>query len=243
MKEEQPWFLDVGAEHILILKEMKNTGTSWTNHNSFEKNGYFVIKGLCDPKKLYHELPKERGTLKWFGKKLSNFKDYGEETQVKGSLARYLHPQYLKIHSEIRLILEKFIGRKLYNTYYYDRFYFPGQELTRHLDRPACEISVSVHVSSNIKQDWPFYIKTPDGYKDSSKKEILFYGKEVPVILKPGDGVVYKGCERPHWRNRMPGFLDTKLYKNKLDKLYYHQIFFHYVLQDGYRTNFAYDRS
>ena len=230
-------------EEDIILQERKNTGTSWTNYHSFEKNGYFIIKNLCDPKKLYHELPKERGTLKWFGKKLSNYKNFGVEQQVEGSLSRYLHPQYSKIHSEVRLILEKFIGRKLYNTYYYDRFYFPGQELTRHLDRPACEISVSVHISSNIKQDWAFYIKTPDGYKDSTKKEVLYYGKEESIILKPGDGVVYKGCERPHWRNRMPGFLDTKLYKNKLDKLYYHQIFFHYVLQDGYRTNFAYDRS
>ena len=230
-------------EEDVILQERKNTGTSWTNHHSFEKNGYFVIKNLCDPKKLYHELPKERGTLKWFGKKLSNYKNFGVEQQVEGSLSRYLHPQYSKVHSEVRLILEKFIGRKLYNTYYYDRFYFPGQELTRHLDRPACEISVSVHISSNIKQDWAFFIKTPDGYKDSTKKEVLYYGKEESIILKPGDGVVYKGCERPHWRNRMPGFLDTKLCKSKLDELYYHQIFFHYVLQDGYRTNFAYDRS
>ena len=231
------------TEEDIILQERRNTGTSWTNHHSFEKNGYFVIKNLYDPKKLYHELPKERGTLKWFGKKLSNYKNFGVEQQVEGSLSRYLHPQYSKVHSEVRLILEKFIGRKLYNTYYYDRFYFPGQELTKHIDRPACEISVSVHISSNIKQDWAFYIKTPDGYKDSTKKEVLFYGKEESIILKPGDGIVYKGCERPHWRNRMPGFLDTVLYNDKLDELYYHQIFFHYVLQDGYRTNFAYDRS
>ncbi len=26
MKEEQPWVLDIGAEHNLILQEMKNTG-------------------------------------------------------------------------------------------------------------------------------------------------------------------------------------------------------------------------
>ena len=234
---------DNNHEHNLILQEWRNTGTSWTNHFPFEKNGYFVIKGLCDPKKLYHDLPKERGTLKWFGKKLSNYKNYGVETQVEGSLSRYLHPQYSKIHNDIRLILEKFIKRKLYNTYYYDRFYFPGQELVRHLDRPACEISVSVHVSSNIKQDWAFYIKTPDGYKDSSKKEVSYYGKELSIVLTPGDGVVYIGCERPHWRNKMPGFLDTQLHKSKLEELYYHQIFFHYVLQDGYRTNFAYDRS
>ena len=54
--------------------------------------------------------------------------------------------------------LEEAIGRKLYNTYYYDRFYYPGQELTRHADRDACEISVSVHVSTNLEgkdADWP----------------------------------------------------------------------------------------
>ena len=65
--------------------------------------------------------------------------------------------------------LEEIIGRKLYNTYYYDRYYFPGQELTRHADRDACEISVSVHVSTNLEgkdADWPFWIKTPDTYTD-----------------------------------------------------------------------------
>jgi hypothetical protein len=45
------------------------------------------------------------------------------EQQVEGSLARYWHPQYRKIHTGIRLKLEEVIGRKLYNTYYYDRFY------------------------------------------------------------------------------------------------------------------------
>ena len=53
--------------------------------------------------------------------------------------------------------LEEIIGRKLYNTYYYDRYYYPGQELTKHADRDACEISVSVHVSTNLEgkdADW-----------------------------------------------------------------------------------------
>ena len=102
--------MEMMTEEDIILQERRNTGTSWTNHHSFEKNGYFVIKNLYDPKKLYHELPKERGTLKWFGKKLSNYKNFGVEQQVEGSLSRYLHPQYSKIHSEVRLILEKFIG-------------------------------------------------------------------------------------------------------------------------------------
>lgn len=55
--------------------------------------------------------------------------------------------------------LEEAIGKKLYNTYYYDRFYNPGQALSNHADRPACEISVTVHISSNLNQSWLFGLK------------------------------------------------------------------------------------
>ena len=90
--------------------------------------------------------------------------------------------------------------------------YLPGQELKKHTDRPACEISISVHVSSNIDEHWPIYIKTPDIYTVSSKssKQKTFSGIEkkgdvVGVMLNPGDGLLYKGCERPHWREPMTG--------------------------------------
>ena len=54
--------------------------------------------------------------------------------------------------------------------------------------------------------------------------------------------MIYKGCERPHWRESMPGLLET--IRDGIDKnsLYYHQIFFHYVLQDGVRAHYAWDR-
>ena len=35
------------------------------------------------------------------------------------------------------------------------------------------------------------------------------------LVLKPGDGLLYKGCERPHWRDKMPG-----LNKKKNKKLF-----------------------
>ena len=35
--------------------------------------------------------------------------------------------------------------------------------------------------------------------------------------------------ERPHWRDSMPG--------SQWGNNYYHQIFFHYVLQDGQRAH------
>ena len=220
--------------------EYENHGTSWTRNEFFDTNGYLIIKNLCDPEKLFHSVPKERGLFNWKGSdKLDKFTYEEVETQVNGSVARYWHPQYRKIHSKIRSTLEFAIGRKLYNTYYYDRFYFPGQALDKHTDRPACEISVSVHVSTNLKESWPIWIKTPDTFEDSTKNKLIATGENRSAHLDAGDGMVYKGCERPHWRDPMPGLLESKL--NKDLSLYYHQIFFHYVLQDGIRAHHAWD--
>ena len=236
-----------GMNYTQILQqEYNNTGTSWTRNEFFERNGYLIIKNLCDPKKLFHPVPELRGQLNYKSKDLDDFEHIEVEGQVEGSIARYWHPQYRDVHTKIRLILEQAIGRKLYNTYYYDRFYFPGQALTIHADRPACEISVSVHVSTNIEENWPIWIKTPDIFTDSSKMELISKGENRSVDLGPGDGMVYKGCERPHWRDPMPGLIETALAKAKgyqVHSLYYHQIFFHYVLQDGIRAHHAWDMS
>ena len=236
-----------GMNYTQILQqEYNNTGTSWTRNEFFERNGYLIIKNLCDPKKLFHPVPELRGQLNYKSKDLDDFTHIEVEGQVEGSIARYWHPQYRDVHTKIRLILEQAIGRKLYNTYYYDRFYFPGQALTIHADRPACEISVSVHVSTNIEENWPIWIKTPDIFTDSSKMELISKGENRSVDLGPGDGMVYKGCERPHWRDPMPGLIETALAKAKgyqVHSLYYHQIFFHYVLQDGIRAHHAWDMS
>lgn len=227
------------TEEILEY-EYDNHGTSWTRNEFFDTNGYLILKNLCDPEKLFHPVPEERGLFNWKGSnELDKFTHEEVENQVNGSVARYWHPQYRKIHSKIRSTIELVIGRKLYNTYYYDRFYFPGQELKKHTDRAACEISVTIHVGTNIKESWPIWIKTPDIFEDSSKKKLLATGENRFVHLEAGDGMIYKGCERPHWRDPMPGLVESKL--NKDLSLYYHQIFFHYVLQDGFRAQYAWD--
>ena len=231
------------TELQLMMQERMNTGTAWTCNESFEKNGYLVIKDLWDPEELYHPLPEERGQVSWWGKNMDQFTHTPVEMQVEGSLARYWHPQYRQIHCGIRMKLEEALGRKLYNTYYYDRYYFPGQALTRHADRDACEISVTVHIGTNLQEDWPIWIKTPDTYLDKRKTQILVPGENRSVILKAGDGMVYKGCERPHWRDPMPGAKKSKKLFGKNQELYYHQIFFHYVLQDGQRAHCAWDRA
>ena len=241
-------------QHVMQQERIKS-GTAKTNNEEYEKNGYVLVKDLWDPEELYHPVPDMRGQLDYWDKNPEHFNHQPVENQVAGSLSRYSHPQYRKIHTGVRKKLEKVLVKKLYNTYYYDRYYFPGQELTKHADRDSCEISVTIHISTNLPddlKDWPIKIKTPDTYTDERKTSVLIPGEEHAAILNPGDGMVYKGCERPHWRDAMP-----TPQRRKRDKVlnwfnsglsveptyYYHQIFFHYVLQDGQRAHCAWDMS
>ena len=175
------------TELQLMFQERINTGTTWTRNDSFEKNGYLVIKDLWDPQELYHPVPEKKGQYSYVDKNPENYRYDEVEKQVEGSTSRYWHPQYRTIHTGIRLKLEEHLGRKLYNTYYYDRFYYPGQKLIRHADRDACEISVTIHVSTNLEDkdaDWPIWIKTPDTYTDKKKHSIMIPGENRSVVLK-----------------------------------------------------------
>ena len=225
----------------ITIEEHKNSLSSKTKNKLFDKNGYLVIRDLIDPQELYCEVPEERGILHYYGS-LTNYRHDPIENQVDGSISRYSYPPYKEFFYTIKKNLESIIGEQLYPTYYFDRFYFPGQELKKHVDRPSCEISVTVNIRSNLEDPWSICIKTPDEYSDDSKKEIVKKGENRSVILHPGDGMVYKGCERPHWRGPMPGVRRNKIRKFfKKEELFYHQVFFHYVLANGNRAHFCID--
>jgi len=196
-----------------------------TGHEEFDKEGYLVVRNIWNPKDFYGDMPRDPGTYTYGRTELVKVT---EEQQVPGSIARYSFPPYRHYHSQIRLKLEKIIGRKLYNTYYYDRFYSPGMELAKHKDRDACEISFTFHVATNAKEQWPIWIETP-------------YGEDHSCILNPGDGMLYKGCDCNHWREELPREYTKTWYGKKVEKegILYHQIFFHYVLADGLRCQFA----
>ena len=215
---------------IIDRGERLNSLSSPTDNEEFDKNGYLIVRNLWDAERLYSEPPKVKGRLTYNGK-IDEYDRVPVEEQVQGSTSRHSWPPYKYPHSKIKLKLEKIIGMKLFPTYCYDRFYSPGQKLEKHVDKPACEISVTVHVSSNVSNPWPIWIKTPDTYESRYKREILKKGEDKSVILHPGDGMIYKGCERPHWREILP--------EEGKDGLYYHQVFFHYVLCDGYRAQYA----
>ena len=115
---------------------------------------------------------------------------------------------YTHIIHHLHPIMESQTKLKLKPIYSYNRIYYGGSELKKHKDRASCEISASIGLNYNYENPnymWP-----------------LCMG-DFPLIIKPGDGVIYKGSEIDHWR---PIF-------NQPEKCWHHQLFVHYVDANG----------
>jgi alkylated DNA repair dioxygenase AlkB len=88
--------------------------------------------------------------------------------------------------------MEEVTGLKLYPAYTYARIYKKGDELKRHKDRFSCEVSTTMNLGGD---EWPIFLE-PSGELDK---------KGIKVNLKPGDMLVYSGCELEHWREYFNG--------------------------------------
>ena len=175
----------------------------------FWKHGYAVIDNfVADPQEL-DDIPDnvyEENHTSWYYD--GGFKgDWGKEEQVPGAHSRHNYPPFRNFHKAVVPYLQRLIKpyNQLVPTYYFDRFYHAGEELVPHTDWSACEISVSLQISTTLKEPW------------------AFYAEGVPLYCNNGDAIIYKGNTLKHWREAMPGG----------DRDYHHQIFLHYVVKDG----------
>jgi hypothetical protein len=126
--------------------------------------------------------------------------------QVPGTHSAYADTlmEVLLLHCQPKI--EALTGLKLFPTYSYYRVYKPGDELEKHQDRRACEISVTVCLGYDYVTDDPEY------HWD------LYVGG-VAFEMEPGDAVIYRGCDVEHWRTRFEVQEDS----------WHSQLFLHYV--------------
>ena len=116
----------------------------------------------------------------------------GQDEQIPGTYSQYSNIAMETLMLKCQPKMEEVTGLKLYPAYTYARIYKKGDELKRHKDRFSCEISTTMNLAGD---DWPIYLE-PSG--EVGKKGIK-------VDLKPGDMLVYSGCELEHWRNKFRG--------------------------------------
>jgi hypothetical protein len=137
------------------------------------------------------------------------------DTLVPETPCKYGDPIMDSLLNRVLPEVEATAGLPLFPTYSYIRVYKRGDILTRHVDRPSCEISVTLCLGSEPPKPWPLWIKGPHGIRS--------------IALGIGDALLYRGMECPHWRDMLCG--------NHVV-----QVFLHYVEQHGPNAEWKYDK-
>lgn len=101
-------------------------------------------------------------------------------------------------------LMEAATKSKLVPTYSYTRLYKRGDELKRHKDRFSCEMSATLNLGGD---HWPIYLSPKENVGEPNGKNITTASKAkgIKIDLKPGDMLVYKGCDLEHWREPFEG--------------------------------------
>ena len=139
-------------------------------------------------------------------------------SQVPKAHAKYADPAMESMLLHLHSAMESYTGLKLHPTYSFYRVYRNGDELTPHRDRPSCEISATLCFNYNYNDkhyQWPIYIGESGAAAD----------------LKPGDMLIYRGCDLSHWREKF----------NPPEDCWHVQGFFHYVDVNGPYTDYKND--
>ena len=168
----------------------------------FKKDKYCIIrqaisKDLTDFVASYFSMQKQVYDTCKAARYISPFENIIGQYEGQDDMMPNTYSQYSNIAMETLMlkcqpVMEKITGLKLTPAYTFARIYKKGDVLKRHKDRFSCEISTTMNLGGD---PWAIYLE-PSG------KEGL---KGIKVDLKPGDMLVYRGCELEHWRNKFKG--------------------------------------
>jgi hypothetical protein len=184
-----------------------------TNKELFDQNGYVIIRNAISDE--LRDFVTQYALFDEMQNFLPETSDNQGFAQVPGAHSRYADPAMEVILLHLHKTMEENTGLKLYPTYSYYRVYRIGDDLKIHTDRPSCEISCTLNFNvSDENIDWPIYMEGN------------------PVSLKPGDMVIYRGCDLNHWREKF----ECK------DTDWQVQGFFHYVNANGPYSDWKFDK-
>jgi hypothetical protein len=174
-----------------------------------EQNNYLFVNNFLEPeraKELY-DMFKE-STIK-------SPEMFTKDPQCPKSPAIYDYHPFVELLVGATPFIQNLVGEIMLPTYSYARMYRNGDVLAPHIDRGACEVSITLHLGSD-GVEWPIYFRKPNG-------------DVVGANLHPGQAIIYLGCVSEHWRNVYEG--DD-----------YAQVFLHYVKSRGPNGKYYFDK-
>jgi len=181
---------------------------------------YLQISAEADHWMITNQMTHDKNPL------VGNFND----RQVPGSYAKYADRLMETLLVKVIPIMKAKTELNLIPTYSYTRLYRKGNILKRHKDRPSCEISTTLNLGGD---NWDIFLD-PTGTNNVIDEDKNIHKPNAPkgirISLKPGDMLIYSGCELEHWREPFQGNLCG-------------QVFLHYNHANGpYAKTNLYDK-
>jgi hypothetical protein len=174
----------------------------------FEEKGYTVVRGA-----LSRELVDAATQYVLF----DEMQDFNPDIQVPGAHVKYSDPLMETLLLKLQPTIEAATGVSVYPTYSFYRIYGPGDELKKHIDRPSCELSITLSLGYDYQgknYSWPIYVNGAACY------------------LEPGDLVCYRGIDLEHWRTPFEA----------PEGSWHAQAFLHYVDSSGPYSEWKWDK-
>jgi len=175
--------------------------------SNFIDKGYVYIPNLLDEDSTelvssYFDNKVARGEIR-------------EDSDGTTKITYYADPLTEVLLKRMVPFVENTIGEEVFPTYSYFRIYQPKEILSKHTDRPSCEISMTVSIAK---------------VGSTSRVYMQAEGREASSFsLSVGDAVLYEGCKIKHWREPLE---DNQLVV---------QCMLHYVRKNGPNAGLIYD--
>jgi hypothetical protein len=181
----------LGQANIFVAKRQENSTTRrWQAKaakaaRAIRRNGYGSVSGLIHEfhidalRKYYRRLVRNGGMYLGDGQASRRYACHNE------GVSRFFHHQLTDAISEI-------VGEKVKPSYTYLVSYQGGAELEKHVDREQCEFTLSLLIDYPPERDsqWPLCIEAG--------------GRTVELTQNIGEGLLFRGCELPHFRPKLP---------------------------------------
>jgi hypothetical protein len=169
----------------------------------FRESGYAPVSNLIHPFQLGELRRHFRRRIRKGAIHLGDSQSPRRYIAHNEPAARFFHLQLTKAVSDM-------VGEAVKPSYVYMASYLSGARLEKHTDREQCEFSITLCLDyapePRAATPWPLYLDTRDG--------------TVTVYQCLGDGLLYRGRERPHYRRTLAEGNTSS------------SIFFHYVPAD-----------
>lgn len=178
-----------------------------TSVEQFARSGYSVLRHVVSPQSA-----QLMTTYALLQQQTAGY--YTAEDMFRKAMGHYADSMSETLLLELQPTMEQATGLQLLPCYSFLRIYGPGAVLPRHLDRPSCEISASLTLGFRAPSLWPLGVHVD--------------GEDKPIGLAPGDMLVYRGADVPHWRDPFEGEWSV-------------HAFLHYVDARGAYTDFKFD--